>query len=317
MNYIIMDMEWNQAVHPSVMIRTPFCLYGEIIRIGAVKADDTFAMVDTFQASIKPKYYKKMNRNVKRITHICNDDLKMGMSMEEAITAFREWCGEECIFLTWGDNDVTMLRDNLRFFRLDEEWVPPYYNVQKIFDMQFLQQRRACSLSGALEILGEEGLPDHNAFYDALDTYQIINHLDMAAGMAALEEAGTTSYFVDNENCDLEKVCESSAEMKKDPELRTFACKDCGREVTVEHWVSQGAGKVIAVCGCEKDHGWFVRLNYNRNEGGSRRVRRMIYPLTEENLATFERHKKIAMEYAEKQRQRRKEKQHKKREPRK
>ncbi|MBQ6810466.1 MAG: exonuclease domain-containing protein [Firmicutes bacterium] len=305
MNYVIFDMEWNQALYSNAVIREPFPLYGEIIRIGAVKADDSFAMVDTFQAAIKPKHYKKMNRNVKRITHIYNEDLKVGVSFEDAVSEFRSFCGEECIFLTWGDNDVDMLCDNLRFFGVDASWVPPYYNLQKIFDMQFLQKRRACSLSGALEILGEEGLPDHNAFYDALDTYQVVKHLDMVAGMAALDEAGTTSYFVDSENCDLEKVCESSAAMKSDEELRTVICKECGKEVIAEKWVSQGAGKVIAEGHCEEGHGWFLRLNYNRNEDGSRRVRRMVYPLTEEKAAILEKHIKLAKAYAEKQKKNR------------
>lgn len=308
MNYVIFDMEWNQALYANAVIREPFPLYGEIIRIGAVKTDDSFALMDTFQAAIRPKHYKKMNRNVKRLTHIHNEDLKMGVSFEDAVSEFRTFCGEECIFLTWGDNDVDMLCDNLRFFGVDASWVPPYYNVQKIFDMQVTQKRRACSLSGALELLGEEGLPDHNAFYDALDTHTVVRRLDMIAGMAALDKAGTTSYFVDNENCDLEKVCESSAAMKSDPELRTVLCKECGKEVVAEAWVSQGAGKVIAEGHCEEGHGWFLRLNYNRNEDGSRRVRRMVYPLTEEKIAVLEKHKKLAKAYLEKQRKQRRNK---------
>ena len=288
MNYVIFDMEWNQAMYAGGIIQKPFPLYGEIIRIGAVMTDDTFALTDTFQAAIKPKYYKKMNRNVKRLTHIDNEDLKYGVSFREAAEDFRRWCGEDFTFLTWGDNDVTMLLDNLRFFGVDDSWVPRYYNAQKIFDMQILQKRRACSLSGALEVLGEEGLPDHNAFYDALDTHTVIRRLDMVEGMRALDDAGAASYFVDSESFDMEKVCPDTSAMRHDEELKTFVCKECGKEAQCGKWVSQGAGKVIALGECTDGHGWFVRLNYSKNEDGSRRVRRMLYPLTEERKACYD-----------------------------
>lgn len=299
MEYVIFDMEWNQAMDGKKPIRTPFCLYGEIIRIGAVKTNASFELTDTFQASIKPKYYKRMNPNVRRLTHIDNRDLKMGVPLEEAVADFRRWCGEDCVFLTWGDNDVSMLRDNLRFFALDDRWLPPYYNVQKIFDMQVTRERRAFALCKALEILEEEGLPDHNAFYDALDTYTVIRRLDMEAGMKALNEISQSAYFVaNNEWLDLEKICDDISSMRHDAELRTFLCGECGKEVRVGHWVRQGTGKLIALAHCESGHGWFVRINSSKNEDGSRAVRRMIYPLDEERFATYEKYRDLSAEYA-------------------
>lgn len=67
-------------------------------------------------------------------------------------------------------------------------------------------------------------------------------------------------------------------------------------------WVSQGAGKVIAVASCENSHHWFVRLNYSKNEDGSRRVRRMIYPLIEEREAVYEKCLAAEKEYRKKTR---------------
>ena len=40
MNYIVIDLEWNQPLSPQRMIREPFNLGGEIIQIGAVKIDN-------------------------------------------------------------------------------------------------------------------------------------------------------------------------------------------------------------------------------------------------------------------------------------
>lgn len=295
MEYVIFDMEWNQALSSETMIRTPFSLYGEIIRIGAVKTDASFEMIDTFRVAIKPEYYKRMNHNVRRLTHIDNCDLQSGVSFATAVMDFRRWCGADCIFLTWGDNDVAMLRDNLRFFGLEDQWLPPYYNVQKIFDMQITRQRRAFALGKALEILGETGLLDHNAFYDAFDTYTVIRHLDMEKGINSLKDPCAAAYFVDNEWLDLEKICADSDSMRSDPALRRFVCKECGRTVQVEKWVSQCSGKVIALAHCEEGHSWFVRLNSTKHSDGSRFVRRMIYPLTRERSAVYEKYEEMSL----------------------
>ena len=39
-NYIVLDLEWNQTLSPKLMIRDTFNLSGEIIQFGAVKIDN-------------------------------------------------------------------------------------------------------------------------------------------------------------------------------------------------------------------------------------------------------------------------------------
>ena len=41
MNYIVLDMEWNQANSYAEMVKDPIMLTGEIVQIGAVKLDET------------------------------------------------------------------------------------------------------------------------------------------------------------------------------------------------------------------------------------------------------------------------------------
>ena len=60
MNYIILDLEWNQAMNSSLTVRTPVVLYGEIIQIGAVKTDENFNLVDTLKINVKPKDRKSV-----------------------------------------------------------------------------------------------------------------------------------------------------------------------------------------------------------------------------------------------------------------
>ena len=39
MDYIVLDLEWNQPLSPQRMVREPFILGGEIIQFGAVRID--------------------------------------------------------------------------------------------------------------------------------------------------------------------------------------------------------------------------------------------------------------------------------------
>ena len=56
MNYIVVDLEWNQAMSSksSVFNKLPIHLRGEIIEIGAVKLDDNMRPTDEFTIDVKP-----------------------------------------------------------------------------------------------------------------------------------------------------------------------------------------------------------------------------------------------------------------------
>ena len=116
MDYIVLDMEWNQPWpgSPSAKKVLPVQIRGEIIQIGAVRVTEDQQVTDEFQVLIKPKYYRRLNRRVSKLTGIKEAQLLAeGVSMNEAMSRFRAWCGEDVIFLTWGFDDITILRENL------------------------------------------------------------------------------------------------------------------------------------------------------------------------------------------------------------
>ena len=76
MEYVILDLEWNQPVSRSRMVKSPIRLSGEIIQMGAVKVNEKLEILDTFDVDIKPVYYKKMNKMVSDLTGIKTDDLQ-------------------------------------------------------------------------------------------------------------------------------------------------------------------------------------------------------------------------------------------------
>ena len=139
MNYIVLDMEWNQPWpgSPSAKKVLPIAIRGEIIQIGAVKVSEDGCVGDEFQVLIKPKYYRHLNRRVSKLTGIKESRLKEeGIPMQEAMEQFRAWCGEDVVFLTWGFDDIGILRENLQLFGLDDSWAGSWYNAQMIFNAQ-------------------------------------------------------------------------------------------------------------------------------------------------------------------------------------
>ena len=59
-----------------------------------------------------------------------------GVPFPEAMARFRAWCGEDCVFLTWGFDDITVLRENLAVFGLADGWTARWYNAQLILNAQ-------------------------------------------------------------------------------------------------------------------------------------------------------------------------------------
>ena len=139
MDYIVLDMEWNQPWpgSPSARKVLPVQIRGEIIQIGAVRVTEDQTVADEFQVLIQPKYYRRLNRRVSKLTGIKESRLlEEGIPMAKAMEQFRAWCGEDVVFLTWGFDDITILRENLRLYGIDENWVSRWYNAQMIFNAQ-------------------------------------------------------------------------------------------------------------------------------------------------------------------------------------
>ena len=170
MQYIILDMEWNQPWPGSYSAKKalPSPLRGEIVQIGAVRMTQDQQVADEFQILIRPKYFKKMNRKVASLTGIRDSVLReKGVSFPEAAAKFQTWCGEACVFLTWGFDDITVLRENLAVFGLADGWTARWYNAQLIFNAQTDGSGAQKALSTAMQMMDIEPT---RAAHDALHT---------------------------------------------------------------------------------------------------------------------------------------------------
>ncbi len=185
MNYIVLDMEWNQ---PSPGVKLEYennsCLNNEIIQIGAVKMNADLVIIDTFETDIKPKKLRKVNRNVKKLTGIDDARLSDAPDIESAISAFRTWCGENFVFITWGYDDIGVLGNNLKYFGISTDWLPKFYNLQMIFCAQTENLNRQYSLTYAAEFFHITlDKPLHDALTDAYYTAKVCASLDLKSGI--------------------------------------------------------------------------------------------------------------------------------------
>ena len=177
MDIIVFDLEWNQ---PTVRKKTVNGLIGEIIQIGAARIDLSGNVTDTFQQTIRPVYYQRVNRDVSNLTLITDEEISSGVSFASAIEAFRAWCGEDYVWISWGPDDLLVLRNNLEKFQMDTSWLPGTFDAQLMFDDYEMQEGRQWPLNYALYHYQEKPDGAHNALADVLSTVSVLKHFDLA-----------------------------------------------------------------------------------------------------------------------------------------
>lgn len=191
MAFIVLDMEWNQnGIDQKCPVnKQGKQLHDEIIQIGAVRLDDTLGISDTFKIGVRLPKKRKLTRYVAKVVKISQSEINGGLDFPDAIKLFRDWCRPDPVFLTWGYDDIPVLRRNLEYYGISADWTARWYNAQMVFAWQHLEQKRQVSLEGAathLGVMGEE--PLHDALNDAFYAALICANLDMEGGLAVYEE---------------------------------------------------------------------------------------------------------------------------------
>ena len=179
MNYIVFDLEWNQSPGGKRWSnsRLPF----EIIEIGAIKLNEEKEIVDSFQRLIKPQVYNWIHDSIHEVIHMNYKDLQNGTLFPQAITEFLEWCGEEYIFFTWGNQDVMELQRNMKYYGKLSLLKGPvtYYDVQKLFAIRYEENDERRALEFAADKMSVEKKMDfHRALGDAYYTACILQKIE-------------------------------------------------------------------------------------------------------------------------------------------
>ena len=120
MQYIILDMEWNQPWPGSYSAKKalPSPLRGEIVQIGAVRMTQDQQVADEFQILIRPKYFKKMNRKIASLTGIRDSVLReKGVRLEEN-PAFHERRRAACFASLSAEEKNALIQKDARYGRV-------------------------------------------------------------------------------------------------------------------------------------------------------------------------------------------------------
>ena len=189
MNYIIMDLEWNQSSSGKEEVTKvlPF----EIVEIGAIKLNNAREMVSEFSELVKPQVYHEMHQITSRLIHLQMEQLEQGHPFTEVAKQFFDWCGEDYIFCTWGPLDLTELQRNIRFYGMEPLADGPFkfLDVQKLFSIAYEDKKSRRTLEHAIDYLEiEKDIPFHRAFSDAYYTAKVL---------ALMEEAVLRNYSFD------------------------------------------------------------------------------------------------------------------------
>ena len=300
MDYIVLDMEWNQPWpgSPSAKKVLPVQIRGEIIQIGAVRITEDQQVADEFQVLIKPKVYRHLNRRVSKLTGIKEAQLKeQGVPYSEAMEQFRTWCGEDIIFLTWGFDDITILRENLRLYGLDESWTERWYNAQMIFNAQTDGSNAQKALKTALEIFEiTPSRPAHDALGDAYHTALICARLDLKRGMGeygqALKSHENGFHGAELPGCIDRKVFYDYA--NKPAALAAMAGKDnkcplCEKQMLGSRWFAQPGRRYMDLATCPEHGKFLIRVRLSDQPDGTVRVSRLTYEATSEAAEAYAR----------------------------
>lgn len=300
MNYIVMDMEWNQPWpgSPSSKKVLPVQIRGEIIQIGAVRITEDGEVADEFQVMIRPKFYRHLNRRVSKLTGIKENRLRdEGVPFPEAMELFRSWCGEDIVFLTWGFDDIGILRENLQLFDMDTAFTDRWYNAQMIFNAQTDGSNSQKALKTAMETLGIEATrPAHDALGDAYHTALICARLDLPKGMAEYDEALKSHengfHGAELPGCIARKVFYDYAD--KRAALGAMSgeenlCPVCGARMLGSRWFAQPGHRYMDLATCPEHGKFLIRVRLSLQENGLTRVSRLTYEATSEAAEAYAR----------------------------
>ena len=220
-----------------------------------------------------------------------------GIPFPEAMERFQAWCGEDIVFLTWGFDDIGILRENLRLFGLNEDWTQKWYNAQMIFNAQTDGSNSQKALKTAMEIFGIEATrPAHDALGDAYHTALICARLDLKRGaeeyQQALKSHENGFHGAELPGCISRKVFYDYADKHAALSAMTGEenqCPICGRQMLGSRWFAQPGHRYMDQATCA-DHGKFlIRVRLSDQPDGTVRVSRLTYEATSEAAEAYAR----------------------------
>lgn len=154
MNYIVLDLEWD-----SVYYTTEHRFINQILQIGAVKLNESFELIDSFDVTVCSALSKRVTGRFSTLTGITSEKMRAGIPFEEAVLRYNRWAGEDTVTLTWSTSDLfaiyenqCLLPKNIRFHM--EKYVDIQKYIQNELSLRGMGSKNQISLSHAAELFG-------------------------------------------------------------------------------------------------------------------------------------------------------------------
>lgn len=281
MNYIVLDLEWNQSNNGQEEVeKLPF----EIIEIGAIKLNDEGVMQGEFSRLIKPGVYLQMHQITSRLIHLQMQELERGKPFAEVAGAFLDWCGTEpYLFCTWGSLDLLELQRNMDYYNMTPMSDGPiaFLDVQKLFSLAYEDGKSRRALEAAVDLKGlEKDIPFHRAFSDAYYTAKILRMI-MEEKPRVMKNVSYDVYHLpanresevkvqfDTYMKYISREFDSKADAFADKEVVSSKCYLCRRNLKKKvKWFTPNGRHYYCLAYCEK-HGYLKgKIRVRKSERG-------------------------------------------------
>jgi inhibitor of KinA sporulation pathway (predicted exonuclease) len=276
MNYIILDLEWNQPIsfNSSAYKRVGDRLKFEVIQIGAIKLDEKRRMVGSFNSFVLPTHYVRLHPRISRITGIKQNDLTGEDHFAKAYERFLAWCGEDSILFTWGQDDLSILTQNISFFGCPD--LPhKIYDLQPVFTQLVDGGKNRHSLRKAMiyhHINPSSDHPFHSAVDDAYYTALVFQKMPEGTEFFAFPQTAKIPAVQTNNGAQttFEKRVDNILSALKSRAAMSPLCPVCGKHVKIPEGYAplREENTFMALADCKK-HGLInCELHFVKNEDG-------------------------------------------------
>ena len=285
---IVFDLEWNQNSYMPNH-RMPH----EIIEIGACRVNRNYEVVDTFSALIKPKLYRRLDKHIKSVTGITENELASGGTFSDVFGDFIHWCGEDSLLVTWGRDDYPVLKRNAAFFMTPMPFSPPV-DAQFIFAGAVLGDvHKQMNLHAALEKMEiDPNVPAHRAVYDAECTAALLKTIDEAVSALEQDRRDKLTALLQREQRIAASILRSQpthhvyqTDALMDIPLMTVSCPSCGAETEFDtKWYDCGREKYLAISVCPKHGPVYGQMHFKRVQNGTLLMHQRAMLATQEEV---------------------------------
>ncbi len=154
MEFIILDLEWNNVYH-----KKENRFINEILQIGAVRLDGSFNVVDSIEINVRSVLTNKLSNKVVRLTGLTNEIMLSGVPLEVAVKQYNDWAPDDSVTMTWSNSDLYAIVENTNTFRLKETLkISRYLDLQTFVQgelkLRGIQINNQISLINAASMLG-------------------------------------------------------------------------------------------------------------------------------------------------------------------